>query len=141
MYTFDEKIVSDLHKDARGYRPDAYFWEEWSQTGDDTRQAMWDGLLEELAVELDREAADKTRATKAFWGDMRQARHLGAKDDVAAIRWIIEGSKISKTDLAYGADYVAFHFGLGYDNTFKRDIQAAIDSMNIDFDLLYSTAD
>lgn len=55
MYTFDEQIVSDLHKDARGYRPTEYFWEEWSQCGDDTRQAMWDNLIEELAAAAARE--------------------------------------------------------------------------------------
>lgn len=141
MYTFDEQIVSDLHKDARGYRPSEYFWEEWSQCGDDTRQAMWDNLIEELAAETAREAAAKDRANLEFHQRVQGLMLVGAADEVTAIRWMIEGSKLSKFDLAYGPDYVAFHFGIGYDNTFKADIQAAIDSMNIDFDRLFEQED
>jgi len=47
-YTFDSNIVSDLHKDAHGFRPTEYFWEEWDQCGDDNRQAMWDSLINEF---------------------------------------------------------------------------------------------
>ena len=39
MYTFDENIVSDLHKDARGFRPHAAFMEGWNQSSDDNNQA------------------------------------------------------------------------------------------------------
>ena len=48
QYTFDENVVSDLHKDAYGYRPREFFWAEWHEATDDGKQAIWDGLIEDL---------------------------------------------------------------------------------------------
>ena len=129
MYTFDEQIVSDLHKDARGYRPTEYFWEEWSQCGDDTRQAMWDNLLEELAAETARQKDAYARAEIEFHQRVQGMMLIGAKDELTAIRWILEAEALSKFDLAYGSDYVAFHFGLPYKGEFDQQIQTVIDAM------------
>ena len=129
MYTFDEQIVSDLHKDARGYRPSEYFWEEWSQCGDDTRQSMWDILLEELAAETARQLDAYARAEIAFHQRVQGTMLAGAKDELTAIRWILEAEQLSKFDLAYGSDYVAWHFGLPYKGEFDQQIQTVIDAM------------
>ena len=129
MYTFDEQIVSDLHKDARGYRPSEYFWEEWSQCGDDTRQAMWDNLLEELAAETTRQRDAYARAEIHFHQRVQGLMLVGAADELTAIRWILEAEALSKFDLAYGSDYVAFHFGLPYKGLFDQQIQTVIDAM------------
>ena len=129
MYTFDEQIVSDLHKDARGYRPDEYFWEEWTQCGDDTRQSMWDNLLEELAAETARQLDAYARAEIAFHQRVQGTMVAGAQDELTAIRWILEAEQLSKFDLAYGSDYVAFHFGLPYKGEFDQQIQTVIDAM------------
>ena len=129
MYTFDEQIVSDLHKDARGYRPSEYFWEEWSQCGDDTRQSMWDNLLEELAAETARQKDAYARAEIEFHQRVQGTMLAGAKDELTAIRWILEAEQLSKFDLAYGSDYVAWHFGLPYKGEFDQHIQTVIDAM------------
>ena len=129
MYTFDEQIVSDLHKDARGYRPSEYFWEEWSQCGDDTRQSMWDNLLEELAAETARQKDAYARAEIEFHQRVQGMMLIGAKDELTAIRWILEAEQITKFDLAYGSDYVAWHFGLPYKGEFDQQIQTVIDAI------------
>lgn len=56
-YTFDENIVSDLHKDAYGSRPGEMFWANWDEASDDQKQAIWDSLLDSLdrALEAERE--------------------------------------------------------------------------------------
>ena len=123
MYTFDERTVSDLHKDARGYRPGEYFWEEWSQCGDDTRQLMWDGLL----LELDQANADYTRAQEIAVGDFeRGIRHnlaVGAGDRVTAIRWMLDGV-MDDTDLIYGAESACYLFNLPY--TYKLELESIV---------------
>ena len=49
MYTFDENTLSDLHKDARGSRPRSdFFWDTWNQADNDGKQAIWDGLVDEM---------------------------------------------------------------------------------------------
>ncbi len=45
IYTYDELIVSDLHKDAYGYRPREWFWEQWDAYSDDDKKIVWDNLL------------------------------------------------------------------------------------------------
>lgn len=128
-YTYDEQIVSDLHKDARGYRPDEYFWEEWTQCGDDTRQSMWDNLLNELAAENARQKDAYARAEIAFHQRIQGAMLVGAKDELTAIRWILEAEAFTEIDLAYGSDYMAFHFGLPYKGQFDQQIQTVINAM------------
>ena len=50
-YTFDANIVSDLHKDAHGYRPREWFWAEWHAADNDGKQRIWDVLIDELHEE------------------------------------------------------------------------------------------
>jgi hypothetical protein len=114
MYTFDETIVSDLHKDAYGYRPDAYFWEEWTQCGDDTRQAMWDNLLVELEQAREREAQEQIAAINAFELEIANALDVGASSREDAVRWIVQGLELSDIDMMYGGSYICFLKGLPY---------------------------
>ena len=126
-YTFDAQIVSDLHKDARGYRPDAYFWEEWNQCGDDTRQAMWDNLLVELEQETARQKAAEAKALADFRAQIKSMRKLGAETERQAIKWIFHSQKLDRYDLQYGADYVAWNLGLAYNNPYRAVIQECCD--------------
>jgi hypothetical protein len=47
-YTFVEREVSDLHKDAYGFRPSYDFWREWELSDNDGKQAIWDGMIDSL---------------------------------------------------------------------------------------------
>jgi len=128
-YTFDENIVSDLHKDARGFRPSEYFWEEWTQCGDDTRQAMWDSLIEELNETMDRERRAEARAALALTERLEKMYELGATSEVQALQWIMEAEEFEDYDLRYGADYFCYHFGLSYSLKNEFPIQEAINEM------------
>jgi len=120
MYTFDDNIISDLHKDARGFRPSEYFWEEWTQSPDDIKQKIWDYLCEELEQSMKQQEADEAAALAEFTERVIDTQLAGAGDMQTAIRWIIEGEDFSDIDYCYGADYCAYHFGLAYDNPFKE---------------------
>ncbi len=47
-YTYDDMSVSDLHKDAFGFRPSETFWQEWELSDRDARQRIWDDLINAL---------------------------------------------------------------------------------------------
>ena len=65
-YTFDDNIISDLHKDARGFRPNEYFWEEWTQSPDDAKQQIWDSLCIEMEQSMaEQKAAEAAAVTTA----------------------------------------------------------------------------
>ena len=129
MYTFDENIVSDLHKDARGFRPTEYFWEEWTQCGDDTRQAMWDNLCRELEETMDREQLTQAQNYAKLLNRILEVMHLGAEDTKSALQCIMEAEEFSDYDMQYGADYFCYHFGLSYDTKKKLPIQEAMNEM------------
>jgi hypothetical protein len=128
-YTFDDQIVSDLHKDARGYRPSYHWMELWNYADDDQKQTMWDALSQELSEELDRERVAKARAMLALTERLGQMYELGATSEVQALKWVIEAEEFSDFDLQYGADYFCYHFGLSYSAKNEFRIQEAINEM------------
>ena len=126
-YTFDENTVSDLHKDARGFRPTEYFWEEWTQVGDEGRQKIWDSLCQELEDTMAAERRAEAAALENFRAQIKAMKKLGAETERQAIKWIFHAEKMDRYDLRYGADYVAYHFGMSYQNPYRAVIQECCD--------------
>ena len=88
MYTFDDQTVSDLHKDARGFRPHVAFSEGWAQSDDDNKQAIWDGLLRELDHVQAEEAHAAEVAIADFEATVGEFIEAGAGDRETALRWM-----------------------------------------------------
>ena len=90
MYDFDEQTLSDLHKDARGFRPRGeFFWSNWAAADADGKQAIWDGLIREL----DRVQAEEAHAAEVaianFEGLVGDTIYTyGAADRETALRWL-----------------------------------------------------
>ena len=61
-YTYDTELLSDLYKDAYGFRPDAEYFKAWKEYPDDFKQTIWNRILVDLAaaVEADRENDDES---------------------------------------------------------------------------------
>ena len=111
VHTFDESIVSDLHKDAHGYRPSDYFWTMWNDTTDDGRQTIWDDLIDELNLSVDRERREREHALDRFEGLVSKTIEHGAADRETAIRWIVESLDLGGYSTA---EYACYHLGLSY---------------------------
>jgi len=113
-YTYDEQIVSDLHKDAHGYRPTSLFWIDWNNGSPSYKQKMWDDLLADLDVELERECAEQALAVFSYETQIAKNIALGAGSRAAAIKWILQGMNLTANDLCYGGSYVCYELGLPY---------------------------
>ena len=61
QYTFDENLLSDLHKDAYGFRPSGSFYLAWNEASDQRRQEIWDDLMKDLARTIAEEAEARVR--------------------------------------------------------------------------------
>ena len=90
MFTFDDQTVSDLHKDARGFRPHAAFMEGWKSSDDENKQAIWDGLLRELNQVQAEEARMERKALLDFHDMLERVIEAGAGDRQTALRWMIQ---------------------------------------------------
>jgi len=112
-YTFDDRIVSDLYKDAYGCRPGELFWYQWKTVSDDQKQSIWDSLCVELDREIARETEAHDRACVRFESRIEQLIGLGAIDRTMAIRWILQAEELDASEYpAY--EELEYQLGLPY---------------------------
>jgi hypothetical protein len=69
-YTYDIDSFSDLHKDARGFRPSEGFWQWVNNATPDELQEKWDSLTEELNQAIAEEKAMEERCLVLFKEDL-----------------------------------------------------------------------
>jgi len=68
QYTFDEDILSDLYKDAYGFRPREEFWSGWNLATADKKQQIWDSLIATAESEAAREREQQLAAEASVEG-------------------------------------------------------------------------
>lgn len=129
VYTFDENTVSDLHKDARGFRPGSSWWQMWNALGDEQKQNVWESLCEELSIKMNRESQAQDRAVLEMHQRIQGLMLVGAKDEIQALRWIMEAEGFDGIDLRYGPSYFCWKFNLPYSAEKDFPIQEAINEM------------
>lgn len=109
VWTFDGDIVSDLHKDAYGFRPSQTWWEIWDSCLDSEKQKIWDDLLESLKASIIRDEEDRAWAVKKFEEMVSATMEVGAKTREDALRWLMDAS-----DCGGDWEYYCFQNGLPY---------------------------
>lgn len=113
-YTYDEQILSDLHKDARGFRPRDGFWRHWNESTQDEKQAIWDGLCTEVEHEIKQERERHDAATADFERRILAIQECMRCDRPAAIRAYVESLDLGDNVNFYGASYICWEAGLPY---------------------------
>ena len=109
-YTYDENIVSDLHKDAYGVRPGEYFWADWDARDDDGKQRIWDNLLDDLDRALENEREYQQEAIADLENRIRFLMSAVAgcqRED--AIRYLHDAYNTHGD-----VEYLEFHLGVPY---------------------------
>ncbi len=109
VWTFDEDIVSDLHKDAYGMRPSESWWYGWTHATDEYKQYQWNHLLEVVEASIKRDDEDKAWAIETFEKLVASTIEAGAKTREDALRWIMDAS-ICDGDW----DFLCYEHGLPY---------------------------
>ena len=122
-YTFDETILSDLFKDAYGFRPRENFWNTWKSADNDRKQRIWDELLRSLDFALDEAKAQEAYAIEQYELQLAQILDTGAGDRQTAIRWLVE-SITDEFDRQYGAGFVCYKLGLPY--TMEKEFEGCV---------------
>lgn len=110
-YTYCDDIISDLHKDARGYRPSEFFWEEWTQSPDNVKQEIWDMLCEEMEISIKEQEAAEATALVEFRKLIRSVMDTASCNWKAALRYLIDAENL---DSNYELDYFLWNQGLGF---------------------------
>lgn len=113
-FSYDEDIVSDLHKDAYGFRPSQSWWLEWKYSSSEEKQLEWDRLISALEESIKAEKQDEERAIVRFSKRIQEVIDSGAKDRETALRWIMEADECDGD-----WEYLCYRNGLPY-NFFKN---------------------
>jgi len=89
QYTYDDQIISDLHKDARGYRPSFDWYVMWKDSSDDQKQSIWNDLLVELDDSIAQEKFLEESNVNEFEREIAEIIKVG-KDCTRerALRWM-----------------------------------------------------
>ena len=101
-FTFDDALVSDLHKDARGFRPHSDYMQDWKEASSAEKQKIWDGLLRELQDSLDYEEQEKARCVDKFEMLISQTIGYGAADRETALRWLTSSENFGYDQVVEG---------------------------------------
>jgi len=91
VYTYSDEHISDLHKDAYGFRPSADFMDMWKNgLSDEGRQAEWDYLCDRLEESIAREKEEAALAVSEFNHRVLETIRYGAGDEETALRWMTQ---------------------------------------------------
>ena len=112
-YTFCENTISDLHKDAWGYRPSQGFWVRWEASNDDAKQKIWNDLIDDMVKNDEEEAKIKAENASKLAKRIKEACKLGASNYRTAIRWILQADELKQDDY-YEGGQLAWEYNLAY---------------------------
>ena len=65
-YTYDDNLISDLHKDCWGTRPSVYYMSTWKAMTPDQKQGEWEYMCAQLEENEIREAEAEQKAYDAW---------------------------------------------------------------------------
>lgn len=112
--------ISDVHKDAYGFRPRGYRFSEMSL--EDLRD-LYDCWAAHARAEAERERAVEQAAVEEFENQIDSLISMGAGDRDTAIRWFLD----SMEELDNDAGFICFDLGLPY--SMKSVFQPILDQM------------
>jgi len=120
-YTFDENIVSDLHKEPYGFRPREGWWNMWAAFNADQKQATWDSLIADLDDAIEQQEQQEAQALVNFRKLLKTTMATCNVDWKNALRILMEAdTEFTKDSQEF--DYFLWTYDLGYEK--RKEIYA-----------------
>ena len=101
----DLSEISDLHKDAYGYRPGEAFWRAWECMSDTEKQRRYERLCQEVEDAIAQETREAEEAAVEFEQLVSETIARGAGNRQTAIRWLKEASDWPNDWLGFCYEY------------------------------------
>jgi len=87
--SFDENSISDLHKDAYGFRPDSLFWAAWAAFNVTQKQALWDSMLADLDRSIEEDRRLQEEAVLKFEDRIENLMH-DCTNRQRIVQWLLD---------------------------------------------------
>jgi hypothetical protein len=107
-YTYSDELVSDLHKDAYGFRPREGFWDNWNAASPEMKEEIWCGLLVTMGDRMDEERAAQSKAYAEFRATLKNVMQTQGVNWKTALRWLQEA------DGEYDIEHYLWKQGLAF---------------------------
>jgi hypothetical protein len=104
-----DALFSDLFKDCYGFRPGEFQYARWYAMSEAELKAAHDLMLDDLDIEIRREAAAHEAAAVEFEATIASLIATGAGDRETAIRWLADSHEVDG-DIGY----LEYQLGLLY---------------------------
>lgn len=108
MYTFDENLISDLHKDAYGFRPSESFWSTFAAFNPDQKQALWDSMIADLNSSIEEDRKLQEEAVVKFEDRVDNLMH-DSTTRKSVVKWLMDAD-----DVGGDVDYFEYLNNLPY---------------------------
>ena len=110
MTEIDRSVLSDMHKDARGFRPSEAFWRMVDRMTDHQVRDLINGLQLEVDFSAAQEAAAELNCQREFESQIAVTIAAGAGDRATALRWMADAEGV---DLSCSQDVEHFFYNAG----------------------------
>jgi len=119
MFTYSDDIISDLHKDAYGFRPSQRFFDDWTEYTPVEKQECWDMLCDEMERSMKQQAESEAAALVEFRKAVAATmKFCDVKEWNLALDYLADEADIS-IENEQDFDFFLWKQGLGYEDRAK----------------------
>jgi len=118
MFTYSDDIISDLHKDAYGFRPSQRFFDDWAEYTPAEKQECWDMLCEEMDRSMKEQAAAEAAALVEFRKQVAATMKFCDCNWKKAVEFLADAEDCD-IDCDQYFDYFLWKQGIGYSDRAK----------------------
>jgi len=119
MFTYSDDIISDLHKDAYGFRPSQRFFDDWAEYTPVEKQECWDMLCDEMERSMKQQAESEAAALVEFRKAVAATmKFCDVKEWNLALDYLADEADIS-IENEQDFDFFLWKQGLGYEDRAK----------------------
>ena len=109
QFTYDDSLISDLHKDCWGFRPSVYYMSTWKAMTPEQKQEEWDYMSNHVEKSLRQEEEAEQKTYDAWNASISNIADTAGVSWAEAIRYDM-GIKNASDDIGY----YCYQLGLSY---------------------------
>jgi hypothetical protein len=117
-YTYEDNIISDLHKDAYGFRPSQRFFDDWAQYTPAEKQDCWDLLIDAMKASQAQEEAAEAANLVEFRKQVAATMKFCDCNWKKAVEFLADAEG-DDVDCDQDFDYFLWKQGIGYNDRAK----------------------
>jgi|TARA_R100000081_G_C4661967_1_gene88082 hypothetical protein len=118
-YTYEDNLISDLHKDARGHRPSYGFMLMWDDLSPAQKQEKWDSLCEEMEESIEMEKQMEKVSLDEFRKTLRATMKTTGTNWKRALFFLAQAEDINIEDNSQEFSHFLWRQGIGYEDRNK----------------------